>query len=88
MTQARRVETGISGSSVFATAERTSGYGESSSSEKKYESYKMTSVRPKRTEDVRGGFLVEIGVVEVIDGENRIGFYYGEVRISFFKRGG
>jgi hypothetical protein len=30
-TQARRVPTGMSGSSVLATAERTSGYGESSS---------------------------------------------------------
>lgn len=29
--QARIVQTGMSGSSVFATAERTSGYGESSS---------------------------------------------------------
>lgn len=32
MTQERSVEEGIDGSSVFATAERTSGYGESSSS--------------------------------------------------------
>lgn len=32
MTQERRVDEGIDGSSVFATAERTSGYGESSSS--------------------------------------------------------
>lgn len=31
MTQDRRVPTGMSGSSVLATAERTSGYGESSS---------------------------------------------------------
>ncbi len=30
-TQARKVPTGMSGSSVLATAERTSGYGESSS---------------------------------------------------------
>ncbi len=32
MTHARKVLTGMSGSSVFATADRTSGYGESSSS--------------------------------------------------------
>lgn len=31
MTQARIVDDGIEGSSVLATAERTSGYGESSS---------------------------------------------------------
>ena len=31
MTQARNVAQGMSGSSVLATAERTSGYGESSS---------------------------------------------------------
>jgi hypothetical protein len=31
MTQARRVDDGIVGSSVLATAERTSGYGDSSS---------------------------------------------------------
>lgn len=31
MDQARKVHTGMSGSSVFATADRTSGYGESSS---------------------------------------------------------
>ena len=33
MNQARKVFTGMSGSSVFATADRTSGYGESSSAE-------------------------------------------------------
>ena len=31
ITQARRVKTGISGSSVLDTADRTSGYGESPS---------------------------------------------------------
>jgi hypothetical protein len=31
MTQARRVDDGMVGSSVLATAERTSGYGDSSS---------------------------------------------------------
>jgi len=34
-TQERRVDTGTSGSSVLATAERTSGYGESSSGSKR-----------------------------------------------------
>ena len=45
MHHARIVLTGMSGSSVFATAERTSGYGESSSVEKN----QYAILRPRRS---------------------------------------
>ena len=62
MTQTRRDETGMEGSSVFATAERTSGYGESSSVDSVVRCRYATdhSLRTKEN-----GILVNVRVVEV-----------------------
>ena len=54
MHHARIVLTGMSGSSVFATAERTSGYGESSSVEKKSDFRSTSILKPLRERECHG----------------------------------
>lgn len=66
MTQVRRVLIGIEVSSVFATAERTSGYGESSSGQRvvyqlmRHEQAGEMSMRTKEF-----GILVDVRIVKV-----------------------
>ena len=62
MTQTRRDETGMEGSSVFATAERTSGYGESSSVGDAVRVCEAVDVNARTKEN---GILVDVWVVEV-----------------------
>ena len=49
MTQVRRVHTGMLGSSVFATADLTSGYGESSSADSRLD---VSKIRIMKTNDM------------------------------------
>ena len=69
MTHARRVEQGISKSSVLATAERTSGYGESSS-------MRCVSGRHRPWHALQltygSGIWVTIGIIELGDGHRRL----------------
>ena len=65
---ARRVFTGISGSSVFATADRTSGYGESSSAARSEHAHEGMVMRWVLTEVL--GALGQVGVVEVGRGDD------------------
>ena len=60
---ARSVLTGMEGSSKFATAARTSGYGESSSAKNEFESVRQTEDGHARTEPCR--IEVEVWIKEV-----------------------
>lgn len=73
ITHTRRVLQGISGSSVLATAERTSGYGESSSETKHrcQTVVKAASDHKERTEYI--DILVEIRIVEFHHRDNLTG---------------
>ncbi len=61
MTHARKVDTGICGSSVLATADRTSGYGESSSAAERQTIVKTTYVLRTKF----GGIRVEIRILKL-----------------------
>ena len=65
MIQARNVDAGMSGSSKLATAERTSGYGESSSARK--QEPELHGEGKGKVEGTNEGVEVGILIVQLID---------------------